>query len=548
MSYVALYRKARPPVFDELYGQDHVVIPLRNQVINDRAQHAYLFCGTRGTGKTSAAKILARAVNCEHPVNGNPCNECPTCQSILAGSSMNVIEIDAASNNGVDNIRDIIEEVRYRPTTGRYKVYIIDEVHMLSGGAFNALLKTLEEPPSYVIFILATTDPGKIPLTILSRCQRYDFRRIGVPVIMERMRELLDKEQVAYEEKALHFIGRAADGSMRDALSLLDRCIAFYYGQTLTYERALSAIGAVDTDVFADILKDVLAGNAGGAVRLFEEMMERGREAGQFVTDFIWYLRNLLLVRAAGSEAADIVDVSEEQMAGLMSLARETEPETIMRYIRVLSTLQNDMRNASGRRVLTEVALINMARPQMEIKTDAVLDRLRQVEGRLLDIESGAIAVNAAPPAVKAVVEVPERADRPPAPNAAPDDLRRIAGEWERIRSFLPEGLLKTVLKNSECNYDAVGLDNKLYVRLLEGAVVSFSKDKYNENRKNWQEVVSQTIEDVCGVRAEVIFVSADDGNGGLYKIDPLEKAREDFSFEVDQVPDGEFDDEDMGF
>ena len=548
MSYVALYRKARPTVFDALYGQDHVVIPLRNQVINDRTQHAYLFCGTRGTGKTSAAKILARAVNCENPVNGNPCNECPTCRAILAGSSMNVIEIDAASNNGVDNIRDIIEEVRYRPTSGRFKVYIIDEVHMLSGGAFNALLKTLEEPPSYVIFILATTDPGKIPLTILSRCQRYDFRRIGVPVIMDRMRQLLDEEQVEYEEKALHFIGRAADGSMRDALSLLDRCIAFYYGQPLTYERALAAIGAVETDVLADILKAVLKGDAGSAVRLFEEMMEGGREVGQFVTDLIWYLRNLLLVRAAGSEAADLVDVSEEQMASLMDMGREVEPETLMRYIRVLSGLQNDLRNASNRRILTEVALINLARPQMEIKTDAVLDRLRQVEGRLLDIESGALAISAAPPAVKAVLEVPERADRPPAPNAAPEDLRRIAGEWDRIRQMIPPGFLRTALKNSECNYDAVGQDNKLYVRLLDGAMAGFFSDKHSEERKNWQDAVAQTVEDVCGVRAEVVFVGAADGNRGLYRIDPLEKAREDFSFDVDQVPDDEFDVGDFDF
>ena len=278
MSYVALYRKARPRTFEEVKGQDHIVKTLKNQVKAGRTQHAYLFCGTRGTGKTSVAKIMAKAVNCEHPVDGSPCNECASCRAIAAGNSMNVIEIDAASNNGVDNIREIVEEVRYRPTQGNFKVYIIDEVHMLSAGAFNALLKTLEEPPSYIIFILATTESGKIPTTILSRCQRYDFRRIDQETIIARMRELTERENVEAEDRALRFVARSADGSMRDALSLLDQCMAFYMGETLTYEKALSALGAVDTDVFGELLGEIIAGNAGRAVLIFEKIMERGRE------------------------------------------------------------------------------------------------------------------------------------------------------------------------------------------------------------------------------------------------------------------------------
>ena len=228
MSYTALYRKFRPASFADVKGQEHIVTTLKNQIAAERIGHAYLFCGTRGTGKTTVAKILARAVNCEHPVDGNPCGECETCKAIAAGTSMNVIEIDAASNNGVDNIREIRDEVAYSPTSGKYKVYIIDEVHMLSIGAFNALLKTLEEPPSYVIFILATTEAHKIPITILSRCQRYDFKRIPLTTIADRMRELMNEEQVEVEEKALRYIAKKADGSMRDALSLLDQCIAFY--------------------------------------------------------------------------------------------------------------------------------------------------------------------------------------------------------------------------------------------------------------------------------------------------------------------------------
>ena len=258
MSYTALYRKFRPSEFEDVKGQDAIVTTLKNQIQTDRIGHAYLFCGTRGTGKTTVAKIFAKAVNCQHPVEGSPCGQCDMCRSIAAGTSMNVIEIDAASNNGVDNIREIREEVAYRPTEGRYKVYIIDEVHMLSIGAFNALLKTLEEPPEYVIFILATTEAHKIPVTILSRCQRYDFKRISIETISGRLRELIEKENLDVEDKAVRYIARMADGSMRDALSLLDQCTAFYIGQRLTYDNVLEVLGAVDADVFSRLLRELL--------------------------------------------------------------------------------------------------------------------------------------------------------------------------------------------------------------------------------------------------------------------------------------------------
>ena len=264
MSYTALYRKFRPATFEEVKGQDHIVTTLKNQIQAGRIGHAYLFCGTRGTGKTTVAKILAKAVNCEHPLDGSPCNECSSCQAIQAGTSTNVIEIDAASNNGVDNIREIREEVSYRPTQGRYKVYIIDEVHMLSTGAFNALLKTLEEPPEYVIFILATTEVNKIPVTILSRCQRYDFKRITIDTIAGRLMELMQKEGVEAEERAVRYVAKAADGSMRDALSLLDQCIAFYLGESLTYDKVLNVLGTVDTEVFSQLLRRVIVQDRGG--------------------------------------------------------------------------------------------------------------------------------------------------------------------------------------------------------------------------------------------------------------------------------------------
>ena len=477
MSYVALYRKFRPQTFDDVRGQDAIVTTLRNQVVTGRMQHAYLFCGTRGTGKTSIAKILARAVNCEHPDHGNPCGECASCRAIRDGTAMNVIEIDAASNNGVDNVREIVEEVRYRPAEGNYKVYIIDEVHMLSAGAFNALLKTLEEPPSYVMFILATTEAGKIPTTILSRCQRYDFRRIGADTLTARMRELLRAEQMSAEDKALTFIARQADGSMRDALSLLDRCLAMQSGGTLLYETALSALGAVDTEIFRELLGFLLRGDAGGAIGLLGQMLDSGREIGQLVADFIWYLRNLLLLLASEA-AAEMVDVSEQEIAALSALRGRVRPETVMRYIRVLSDLQATLRYATSRRTLTEVALVRICRPQMEKGGDALRERVTALEGAmdtLMDSLEGGFVPSPAPAASRAQTEKEEKPKEPPA-KAAPEDLRRIVEKWDTVReraaSLSPKsgggmvpGYAKAVLSRLVPSYNGQTGENVLYLR-----------------------------------------------------------------------------------
>lgn len=382
MSYMALYRKFRPGEFEDVKGQDHISQTLQNQIKANRIGHAYLFCGTRGTGKTSVAKIFAKAVNCEHPVNGSPCGECEMCRAISEGRSMNVIEIDAASNNGVDNIREIREEVAYRPTEGKYKVYIIDEVHMLSIGAFNALLKTLEEPPEYVIFILATTEAHKIPITIMSRCQRYDFKRISIDTISERLMDLMEREQVEVEERAIRYIAKAADGSMRDALSLLDQCIAFYLGQKLTYDHVLEVLGAVDTEVFSRLLREIISRDVVKVLKSVEELVMQGRELGQLATDFTWYLRNLLLAKSSDN-MEDVLDVSSENLAQLKEEAQMIENDTLIRYIRIFSELSNQLKYATQKRVLLEVALIKLCKPAMEVNQDSLLDRIRAVEEKL---------------------------------------------------------------------------------------------------------------------------------------------------------------------
>ncbi len=468
MSYTALYRKFRPDNFDDVKGQDHIVTTLTNQIKADRIGHAYLFCGTRGTGKTTVAKILAKAVNCQHPVNGSPCGECEMCKAIQAGTSMNVIEIDAASNNGVDNIREIREEVAYRPTEGKYKVYIIDEVHMLSPGAFNALLKTLEEPPSYVIFILATTEAHKIPITIMSRCQRYDFHRISIDTIAARLDQLLKIENVQAEEKALRYVAKAGDGSMRDALSLLDQCIAFYLGETLTYDKVLEVLGAVDTEVFSHLLRQILKGDVTGAIRTLEDLIVGGRELGQFVGDFTWYLRNLLLVKTS-ENPEEAIDVSSENLKLLKEESEMVDVETLMRYIRILSDLSSQIRYSTQKRVLIEIALIKLCRPAMETNLDSVLDRIRVLEQRMEERPVQQVIVqqgNAG--SVTAVPESMGAAEQSVKPaKAAPEDLQKIVASWKIIIGQTT-GMFKQMLQKSIPKYNGETGSPVLYVEFQD--------------------------------------------------------------------------------
>ncbi|MCR4673834.1 MAG: DNA polymerase III subunit gamma/tau [Lachnospiraceae bacterium] len=442
MSYMALYRKFRPQEFSEVKGQDHIVTTLKNQIKTGRIGHAYLFTGTRGTGKTTMAKLFAKAVNCENPLeDGSPCGECPCCKAANEGNSFNVIELDAAAHNGVDDIRQIIEEVEYPPTQGKYKVYIVDEVHELSGSAFNAFLKTLEEPPAYVIFILATTEVHKIPITIMSRVQRYDFRRITIDTIAARLRELCDAEGVTVDDKALTYIAKVGDGSMRDSISLLDQCIAFYIGEELTYDKVLKTLGAVDTEIFSKLLRAVISHNANEAIAIIEEVVVLGRELEQFVMDFIWYLRNLMLL-SSGENMEDALDMSSENLALLKEESSMVELDIILRYIRIMSETLGQMKYSSQKRVLLEIAIVKLCAPQTSDDFGAILDRLNALETKM---EEGVPMVAAAAMAPTATASG-EPIKKKEFPKAVPEEVQQTLKRWKQYLAELDNRLVKTAL------------------------------------------------------------------------------------------------------
>ncbi len=484
MSYTALYRKWRPARFEDVRGQDHIVQTIRNQLASGHIGHAYLFTGTRGVGKTTMAKILARAVNCEHPVNGSPCNECPSCRAILSGNSVNVVEIDAASNNGVDNIREIREEVRYKPTEGKYRVYIIDEVHMLSAGAFNAILKTLEEPPEYVIFILATTEVQKIPVTVLSRCQRYDFRRLSLEELKQQLNELLQAENVQADEEAVTYLARQADGSSRDALSLLERCISFGAGEVLTYDRVLDVLGAVDQTVFSKVLRAVLKGDVRETIDSVDEILASGREVTRFVTEFIQYLRNALLVQTENPSEA-VLGISKENMARLREEARQMEIPEVMRFIRIQSALLNEIRFSTSRRTLLELALIKMMMPAMESDEESLRDRIRFLEEKVNELSKGQIRFEEAP----AMKPLPEKTVAPAAkievPEATYEEYKQIRNDWKDILFALKSPLMRALLQGTT------------FVPGEEGKWTVLFKDKFYYNSFENQNFIADLTEEL---------------------------------------------------
>jgi len=385
LSYLALYRRLRPQTFDDVVEQQHVVRTLRNSIIQNRIAHAYLFCGTRGTGKTTMAQIFARAVNCLSPENGNPCNKCEICRGILSGTILDVLEIDAASNNSVDNIREIRDEVVYSPSQARYKVYIIDEVHMLSSGAFNALLKTLEEPPSHVIFILATTEPHRLPATILSRCQRFDFRRITAKGIIGSLEQAAAESGVNIDQRALKLIASLADGALRDAFSILDQCMTL--GNEISYNDVLSVVGIVNRDFIDEFARVLYERNIPAVLEMVDQLLMDGKDILTFANDLTKYFRDLLIVKLTGNPE-NILDMPEDRIDSMKSLAGKIDKDELIAIIRQLSAISSDLKSSTQPRIIFETELIRIC-TNTPGKTAQLEDRLTLLEKRLSEFEKG---------------------------------------------------------------------------------------------------------------------------------------------------------------
>lgn len=386
MAYQAIYRKWRPPVFDDIIGQTHITRTLKNQIQSGKIAHAYLFCGTRGTGKTTTAKVFARAVNCEHTIDGSPCNTCSTCKGILDGSILDVSEIDAASNNGVDNIREIREDVNYVATQTKYRVYIIDEVHMLSQGAFNALLKTLEEPPEHVIFILATTEAHRVPETILSRCQRFDFKRIRSSDIIVRMKEIAVGDELFIDEEAYGLLAAFADGSMRDALSILERCIS-ECGNTLTYQGVVSALGLAPSETIFNIVDAILAKDTESILQIMYSIVSDGKDLNVFIDALTKHFRDLVVCKVTQSPG-ELLEQTAEAMVSLKAQSEKASFETISFAISVLNKAKTDAKWVKNPRIIYELALIRLTQPELDSSTESLLARIDNLEEQ---IKSGVV-------------------------------------------------------------------------------------------------------------------------------------------------------------
>ena len=481
MGYQALYRRYRPARFDDFVGQEPIVKTLRSQVMSGRIAHAYLFCGTRGTGKTSTAKVFARAVNCEHPDRGEPCGTCPACQALAAENNLDILEIDAASNNGVDEIRDLREKVKYPPQNGRYRVYIIDEVHMLSQGAFNALLKTLEEPPAYVVFILATTEPQKLPATILSRCQRFDFRRIPAEQIIRRMRVALEEGKIPADDAALARIARAAEGGMRDAWSIMDMCLGYVQedGQRLTESLVVQVLGAADRGFLFDFADRLISADAAGALQKIDEMMRMGREVQVFVRDVSAHLRALMLADVCGeSSAADLLELTEEDAAAYVAQARRTSHTRLMRMLDLFLQSEADMKWASQPRFALETAAIRACEPEESLQLEALISRVDELEcklreGIVLPAAPAQPAKTAEPPAgasgAQAAPAPSQTAPSQTAPTPAPDAER----VWqEALRRAKQKPQLFGMLRNGRLASSENGLFTVVFDRATGGAYV----------------------------------------------------------------------------
>lgn len=402
MAYLAFYRMFRPTKLDEVVRQEHIVKILNNQLQTGKVGHAYLFCGPRGTGKTTIAKIFARAINCEHPVNGSPCGQCPTCQALQSNNNFDIVEIDAASNNGVDEMRDLREKIQYPPVAGRYKVYIIDEVHMLSTSAFNAVLKTLEEPPRHAVFILATTEPQKIPATILSRCMRFDFKLIPQADLEQLIKKVFDAVGKEYEEEAVTAIARAGAGSARDSLSIADMCASYSQGK-LTYADVNQVLGSADFDAIATLMSAMLSADSSSALTQVEQILSTGKGVNVLVRDMLNLLNQISIVKMCKG-AKQIINLPQETFATLQSLADQADGHRILRVNEVLAKAESDMRYSLNGRITLETAVIKCSMPESDYNIDALMGRISALEQAVKEGVKVAVQATSAPQTVARTV------------------------------------------------------------------------------------------------------------------------------------------------
>ncbi len=515
MAYQALYRKWRPQTFEQVLGQTATVRTLRRQVEEGRVAHAYLFCGCRGTGKTSMAKLMSRAINCLHPDHGDPCGQCEACRAILSETTMDVLELDAASNNSVDNIRELLEQVRYPAQLGRYKVYIIDEVHMLSTAAFNALLKTLEEPPAHVVFILATTEPQKLPATILSRVQRYDFGRIPSELMVSRMRQALEELGIEAEEEALAIVARAAEGAMRDAFSILDMCVAGAEDGRITAALTRELLGTSDREFLFSFFDLLSARDEGGVMQKVDELMRSGREPQVFLRELSAHCRALLTVRAVPRDADAILDVTKEEEARCRAQAEGFSQARLMRMLDLFMRAEGELRFASTPRIALESAALHACEPPMEESAAALLERIAELEARLKRLEAAPPApVPAAAPApapASPAPASPAAASPAPAPKAAPKKAAPPQDEkaiWDKAMQDLAknEPPLYGLLKKERF----IGAKGTVFRVLIPAAKKEFSYVRLNQPAR--RDRVSRALSEAAGRELTFEAVLEQDG------------------------------------
>ena len=492
----ALYRVYRPKTFGDVVGQEHIVKTLKNQIKNNNIGHAYLFSGTRGTGKTSTAKIFARAVNCLNPINEEPCNECEICIDALNDNIMDIVEIDAASNNSVDDIRELRESVKYTPSKAKYKVYIIDEVHMLSQGAFNALLKTLEEPPSYVIFILATTEPHKIPATILSRCQRFDFKRVSSKDIASRMSYICKKENIEAEEKALSLIARNSQGALRDALSILDQCMSFG-NEKIEYNDVIELLGTVNIDELFELSQSIIDENTKKSLEILNEFIIWGKDIRNLINDLIDHFRNLMVCKVS-KDLDEIISLPEESIERLKEQSQYVNINDLIRILNILSETQDSMKSSSNTRILAEVTIMKIAQPMFDESKEALIKRIENLEEK---IESGNIKISTVQieqsKDVKSQIieddKVEENKEDVAYEEVKSEDVRLVESSWKKITQKIKDDRkLSVAALLKEVNTFNVK-DNILY--LIFNDNFSFARSRLNS--KDTIEYVESIIRSV---------------------------------------------------